>query len=426
MDLKSEFSRRIVGNKVGNIRDYIADFIRKHDIAFKGTTIALIASGTLLRTIALDSNSDNMYRNPILLSDISEAKIAEVIENHYTDNFDYSQGVKEKEHDIPKLKEEVETKPAAAQSGNDQIAKRKIIETVHGNEFSSSNFIEDVATDTQVDNGDSYETETSSKIYVDVKRKNGEILHLELEDYIIGVVAAEMPAEFAEEALKAQAIIARTYALKYLEKDRTLSDTEATQSYKDENELRKMWGDKYDYYISKIAKCASATEGLVLKYRGQYIECVYHSTSNGRTENAQNVWGNYFPYLTSVDSPYDTSNKNFSFETFYSYDEISQKLSIAVDNMTDFAILERTDGNRVKTVSIGETIFGGVRFRSLLGLRSADFEFIKTTEGVVIKTRGYGHGVGMSQYGANGMAKAGFNASEILTHYYQGVLLTHI
>ena len=270
------------------------------------------------------------------------------------------------------------------------------------------------------------EIKEDNKNYITIKRSNGLITNLEIEEYVIGVVGAEMPASFDEEALKAQAVIARTYAVSSLNKGKILTDNSSTQNYKDNEELKKMWGNNYNKYYQKVKNAVDDTKGIYLTYNGQIIDAVYHSTSNGQTENAKYVWGTSKPYLVSVDSTYDTSNKSFNYEKFIAYADLSKKLNMEINFDTNFNIISKTAGNRIDKIQINDKTYTGVELRNLLGLRSADFEITKEENGINFKTKGYGHGVGLSQYGANGMAKAGYNYQEILTHYYTGVKLTKI
>ena len=260
-----------------------------------------------------------------------------------------------------------------------------------------------------------------NSIYVKVKRKSGNVETIELEEYIIGVVSAEMPALFHTEALKSQAVIARTYALKSIVSGKILTDTESTQSYKSVSELTSLWGNNYNTYYNKIKQCVMDTKGMYLTYNGNYIDAVYHSTSNGKTESSKEVWGNFYPYLVSVDSSYDNLNPSFLYSVNFTYQELTSKLGIEITSDTNFNILGLTEGNRVSSIEINGKTYKGVEFRSILGLRSADFVIEKNDIGVKITTKGYGHGVGLSQYGANGMAKNGSSYIDILKHYYKGV-----
>lgn len=263
-----------------------------------------------------------------------------------------------------------------------------------------------------------------NKTYVTVYRTNGTVLTLELEEYIIGVVGAEMPASFHSEALKSQAIIARTYALKAMKNNRVLTDDSKTQNYKDINQLKSMWGSSYNTYYNKIKNAVESTKGIYLTYNGSIIEAVYHSTSNGYTESSINVWGNDYSYLTSVESKYDSINSSFLKETFITYEKISKLLNTTVTKDTNFNILSYTSSNRVDIIEVNGIEYTGVKFRSLLGLRSTDFEIKKQEDGIVFVTKGYGHGVGLSQYGANGMAKNGYTYKQILKHYYKGITIS--
>ena len=267
--------------------------------------------------------------------------------------------------------------------------------------------------------------EVDNNIYVKVKRSNGNIQKIELEEYVIGVVGAEMPASFNIEALKAQAVVARTYALKAISNNKVLTDTSSTQNYKDNEGLKQMWGSSYDTYYNKVKNAVMDTKGYYITYNGKYIDAVYHSTSNGKTESSVNVWGNSFPYLVSVDSPYDNTNPSFIKTEFISYSELSNKLKMEINNDTEINIISKTISNRVEYLKISDKQYSGVDFRNILGLRSADFSIEKIENGINFTTKGYGHGVGMSQYGANGMAKNGSNYINILKHYYTKVVISH-
>ena len=187
-----------------------------------------------------------------------------------------------------------------------------------------------------------------------------------------------------------------------------------------------MWGANYNKYYQKIKNAVNNTKGLYLTYDGKIIDAVYHSTSNGQTENAEYVWGTSKPYLVSVDSPYDTTNKSFNYEKFITYNDLSKKLNMDINENSVINIISKTQGNRIEKIEINNKTYSGVQIRNLLNLRSADFELSLEDDGIIFKTKGYGHGVGMSQYGANGMAKAGYNYEQILKHYYKGVKLTKI
>ena len=262
--------------------------------------------------------------------------------------------------------------------------------------------------------------EKLKEIEVTIYRKNGITIHLPLEEYLIGVVGAEMPASFPIEALKAQAVVARTYALKKIQEGKRLTDTVSTQSYKDNMELRTLWDSSYESYYQKVKMAVEATKGLVLYYEEDLIDAVYHSTSNGKTADSIYVWGSEVPYLKSVDSSWDEDSSSYLKQVSKDFLVVLQLLGIK-EEMTNIKILSKDTSGRVLEVKVGNKTFNGVEFRNLLGLRSTDFDLSIENDKLVITTRGYGHGVGMSQYGASGMAKEGYQYDEILKHYYTGI-----
>jgi len=260
-----------------------------------------------------------------------------------------------------------------------------------------------------------------------IKFNNGGVIsNIDLEEYVIGVVAAEMPAAFHSEALKAQAVVARTYAMKKASKGITLVNSTSHQVYNSVEQMKVKWGSSYSTYYNKIKNAVNDTKGKVLKYNGEYIEALYFSMSNGKTELPTYVWSTNYPYLQVVSSSWDENISAAKYTVTMSYKELSNKLGVTVDNNSEIKVLSKTAGDRVNEVSIAGKTFSGVKVRSLLGLRSADFEITKTSSGVKIITKGFGHGVGMSQYGANGAAKAGYTYKQILNHYYSGASLVSI
>lgn len=266
-------------------------------------------------------------------------------------------------------------------------------------------------------------TSSIEKTMVTVLKSNGTVLNIELEEYLIGVVGSEMPASFNIEALKAQAVVARTYTLKKLQNNQALSDTVKDQVYKDNFQLKEMWGSSYNTYYEKIKKAVKSTEGEFITYNNEYIEAVYHSTSNGYTEESSFVWKNSFPYLISVESPWDLDASTYLRKETKSIKAVSDILGVIIDENTKIEVLDTTSGNRISKIKIGDKVFDGVKFRNLLGLRSTDFDIEINNDSITFTTRGYGHGVGMSQYGANGMAKTGYNYSQIIHHYYKNVTI---
>ena len=291
------------------------------------------------------------------------------------------------------------------------------------------------ASDTTIKNDTSKVNNTETKketheeiynnIYVTVNRSNGNIIKLELEEYLIGVVSGEMPASFNIEALKAQAIVARTYALKRISQNKVLTDTTSTQVYKDNDELRNIWKNDFNKYYEKVKNAVMSTKGMVLMYNNNYIDAVYHSTSNGMTEDALYVWGYSVPYLKSVESKTDVNVSSYKREVTFTLEKLSSILNTPIIKDTTF-ILERNSSGRVTNVKVNDIEINGTTFRTLLNLRSTDFIIELNEETAKITTYGYGHGVGMSQYGANGMANKGYTYRSILNHYYQNTSIKSI
>lgn len=266
-----------------------------------------------------------------------------------------------------------------------------------------------------------------------------QVIDISLEQYLCGVVAAEMPASFHEEALKAQAVVARTYALLRIlgesndEKHPTAhlcADSTHCQAWIDTKEMRKRWGWHYSTNYKKIAAAVEATKGEVLTYDGELIDPVYHASCGGvGTEDAQDVWGHEVPYLKSVACTYDPPHRQepvvtqLSLQEFYSRLGISEQSVPAVAGGSVLEIQERTANGRVKSAKVGSQLFKGVDLRQELGLRSTDFSVTRSGDDLVFSTQGYGHAVGMCQYGADGLADTGAKYAQILEHYYQGTKL---
>ena len=256
-----------------------------------------------------------------------------------------------------------------------------------------------------------------------------EITNINLEDYIIGVVAAEMPASFELEALKAQAVAARTFAM-YKKETRNLDydliKGVKDQAYKDNKTLLAQWKVNFFTNYLKIRQAVEETQGQVLTYNGEVINAFYFSMSNGYTENCELVFAQDLPYLNSVSSKWDNESlNNYSYTINFSKEDFCSSLGITCDSV-EIQDITRSDSNRVLTITINNQTFKGTEMRSKLGLRSTDFDIVINESGVTITTRGYGHGVGMSQYGANGMAKEGYSYEEIVKYYYQNTEITNL
>ncbi|MCC3379444.1 stage II sporulation protein D [Paenibacillus farraposensis] len=264
---------------------------------------------------------------------------------------------------------------------------------------------------------------------------------LPLEEYIVGVVAAEIPPSFESEALKAQAIAARTFITRRLLADDTsgapagadVTDTVKHQAYISKAKLSREWGHsgKADE-LAKIRQAVRDTKDTIMVYEGKPITASFFSTSNGYTENSEDVWAKAVPYLRSVSSPWDRQLAPRYAETVtLSRQSVIDRLGLSHAAMTaatgrgggmpEMRVLSKTEGHRIKKIEIGGMVFAGPEIRNKLGLRSAEFTWKIEGDKIAITTYGYGHGVGMSQWGANGMAKEGYTATQILLHYYTGI-----
>ncbi len=266
-----------------------------------------------------------------------------------------------------------------------------------------------------------------SKTTVRVKRnKTGNIDVVPLEEYVLGVVAGEMPVSFHIEALKAQAVAARTYVLKRVsynkKKEYDVVDTVLNQVYLDENTLKSRWKDNYETYYKKLYKAVKETESEYLEYDGKVIDAMFFSTSNGYTENSGEIFSTNLPYLKSVKSEWDseTSPVFEDYETF-TLKEFYRLLNLPYQDKLNINITQKTSTGRCVSLTINGQKMSASSFYQKLGLRSTDFDISRNNDTIYIKTKGYGHGVGMSQYGAYAMAKKGYTYEQILTYYYQDV-----
>ncbi len=270
---------------------------------------------------------------------------------------------------------------------------------------------------------------TNQKIRV-YRDKTKKIDSLPLEDYVSHVLAGEMPVNFDIEALKAQAVAARTYAVRKMnlrkEKQYDVVDTVSDQVYLDDETLKKNWGKEYEEKINKIKSAVIQTKGQYLTYNDEIITAFFFSTSSGKTENSEEVFVKALPYLTSVDSSWDSispvyhDSKTFTLKDFYN------KLNLNYSPTLVYKVTEKSEAGSVKQITINNKEFTGKEVRQKLNLRSTYFSITKKDTNITINTKGFGHGVGMSQYGAEAMAQNGKKYDEILKYYYQGVEIKKI
>ena len=305
-----------------------------------------------------------------------------------------------------------------------------------------SNIKEDLKNAEQVQKEDEkieYDYKDYNKIKL-LHKKTGEVEEVLLDDYLCNVVSAEMPADFEIEALKAQAVVARTYTIYKIENKKhenadICDDSTCCQAWvSKENRLARWDETKRQSNWEKIEQCVNQTKGKIVTYDNKPINAFFHANSGGKTELPVNVWGGTgLPYLQVVETAGEEGYKQYESEVELTQDELIEKLktkysdiSIDFSNQEDLKILEYTDSGRVKTVKFGNHEISGVETRTLLGLKSTNFEISKENDKIKFTVKGYGHGVGMSQTGADAMAKQGKKYKEIINHFYSGIEIKEV
>jgi len=259
-------------------------------------------------------------------------------------------------------------------------------------------------------------------------------MRLSLEEYLVGVVAAEMPASFEMEALKAQAVAARTYTIRQVtvygcnrSKDADIcTDSTHCQAWIPEETRRCNWGNNYSTNEARVRQAVTETAGQIITYGGQPIEALFHATSNGRTENVEEVFAQPLPYLRSVQSDGEETAPRFRGTKTFTLSAAAKRINKAFPDVhvsaaklaTQMEIVSLSTGGRVKEIRVGKSMLTGRDIRTLFELDSTAFELQFDDKNLTISTTGYGHGVGMSQTGAQAMALSGATYEDILTHYY--------
>ncbi len=297
-----------------------------------------------------------------------------------------------------------------------------------GNNSEGDNAREVVAVQTDEENAEYISVMSSS---------TGKTEKIKLREYIIGSVSAEMPANYHPEALKAQAVASYTYAKKVSEQNEKYKESylgeaditdspETHQGYIDEKDRREKWGDDYEEYEKKISDAVDEVFGYFMMYNGETALAVYHSNSAGKTQSAKTLWGTDIPYLVSVESPGDKLSPDYVTVHEFSRSEFkknAKKCDISLDGDAEEWVGESTEAESgyVVSVKLGETEVSASKFREEFGLRSCSFDIEYEDETFSVKCYGHGHGAGMSQYGADYMARQGSSWREILKHYYKGI-----
>ena len=269
----------------------------------------------------------------------------------------------------------------------------------------------------------------------------GEVEEVPLDTYLCNVVSSEMPADFELEALKAQAVVARTYTIykiqnKKHENSDICDDSSCCQAWISKEDRLARWDeDKRESNWAKIEQSVNETKGKIITYEGAPINAFFHSNSGGTTELPVNVWGGgtNLDYLQVVETAGEEGYPQYQSEAIFTQDELIEKLKTKYEDITidfnndnDLKILDYTDSGRVKTVKFGNHELSGTETRGLLGLRSTNFEIIKENGNIKFIVKGYGHGVGMSQTGADSLAKEGKNYEDIIKHFYVGVEISDV
>ena len=312
--------------------------------------------------------------------------------------------------------------------------KDVITDTSEQLQSQEENTNQDLSNKEQAENQGEYEYKQYGTLQL-LHSKTGEVETVKLDEYLCNVVSAEMPADYELEALKAQAIVARTYTIykinhKKHDNSDICDDSTCCQAWiSKEDRLARWQEDLRESNWEKIEKAVNDTEGKVITYEHEPINAFFHSNSGGITEVPINVWGGSgYPYLQVVETAGEDAYSQYASEATFTQDELIGKLktkyediSIDFSNTEDIKILEYTDSGRVKTIKFGNHEISGVETRSLLGLRSANFEVAQSDGKITFSVKGYGHGVGMSQTGADAMAKQGSTAEDIIHHFYAGV-----
>jgi len=271
-----------------------------------------------------------------------------------------------------------------------------------------------------------------------VSRAEGRVYRFGLEEYLIGVVAAEMPARFELEALKAQAVAARTLAVHRMKRfggqgcqhfsgADICDDPAEHQAWLSEKSLRKRWpGWSFYGYYHQIRRAVQETSGIIMIYQNRPIDAVFHSTCGGATASAKDIWNNEIPYLAGVKCNFDKHSPRYYNTFFFTWADLERRFKIPGALFKKIRIESATASGRVLTVSLGRQLIKGTEFRSKLGLTSTCFAWKTTDSGLSFLVTGYGHGVGLCQYGADGLAKKGWRFYQILKYYYRGIFFSRI
>lgn len=264
---------------------------------------------------------------------------------------------------------------------------------------------------------------------------SSKIIEASAKDYVLGALAAEMPASYNDEALKAQAVACYTY-YRYLKENLDNSDSavkydisnssDTHQGYLSDNEMKEKWGNKYESYHDKLESIVLSVLGECIMYEGEPIYAAYHGISSGKTNSSESVFGSALPYLKSVTAPGDKLSPDYDSEIIFTISELTEKLGIKDSSDNQIKKLEKDENGYVTKIIIGDKTYTGLELASILKLKSPNFTAEYKSEKYIFKVKGYGHGVGMSQYSADYMARQGSTYKEIISHFYTGTYIDKI
>ncbi len=315
------------------------------------------------------------------------------------------------------------------------LTKRNVEAKGINNSTENENKVEDKLKEKEKFEEYNYKTYGTIKL---LHTKTNEIEEVPLDTYLCNVVSAEMPVDFEKEALKAQAIVARTYTIYKIQNKKhenadICDDSTCCQAWISKEDRKLKWDENVrESNWKKIEECVYETKGKIITYEGKPINAFFHSNSGGKTEIPVNVWGGTgYPYLQVVETAGEDGYLQYQSEVILSQSDLISKLKTKYEDITidftnndDLKVLEYTDSGRVKTIKFGNHELSGTETRTLLDLRSTNFEIIKEGENIKFRVKGYGHGVGMSQTGADSLAKEGKTCEDIIKHFYIGVEIT--
>ena len=315
------------------------------------------------------------------------------------------------------------------------LTKRNVEAKGINNSTENENKVEDKLAEKEKFEEYNYKTYGTIKL---LHTKTNEIEEVPLDTYLCNVVSAEMPVDFEKEALKAQAIVARTYTIYKIQNKKhenadICDDSTCCQAWISKEDRKLKWDENVrESNWKKIEECVYETKGKIITYEGKPINAFFHSNSGGKTEIPVNVWGGTgYPYLQVVETAGEDGYLQYQSEVILSQSDLISKLKTKYEDITidftnndDLKVLEYTDSGRVKTIKFGNHELSGTETRTLLDLRSTNFEIIKEGENIKFRVKGYGHGVGMSQTGADSLAKEGKTCEDIIKHFYIGVEIT--